>query len=71
MAIRFKVVFELLHPYDSASYEVCSLHGKEKAIVIATQRHAAKGKGAILSVEVSELTGDKPMGTDLVDRMEW
>lgn len=71
MTIRYKVTFDLLYPDESASYEVCSLHGADKAIVIATQRHSAKGKGDILSVEVSELTGEKPEGTDLIDRMEW
>jgi len=71
VAIRFQVKFELLHPYESASYEVCSLHGADKAIVIATEKHVAVGKGDILSVEVVELPGDTPAGTDLVDRMEW
>ena len=71
MTIRYKVSFELLHPYESASYDVCSVNGANKAIVIATERHAAVGKGSILSAEVVELPGAKPAGTDLVDRMEW
>mgnify|MGYP001824652029 CR=1 FL=1 len=71
MSIRFKVTFELLHPYESASYEVCSLNGPNKAIVIATRKHGKVGKGDILSVQVTDLPGGKPEGTDLVDRMEW
>ncbi len=71
MAIRFKVTFDLLHPYDTVSYEICSLGGANKAIVIATQKHSANGKGHILSAEVTELAGEKPVGTDLMDRMEW
>jgi hypothetical protein len=69
--IRFKVTFELLHPHNSASYDVCTLHGESKAIVIATQKHDATDKGHILSVFVEPLPGEKPVGTDLVDRMEW
>ena len=69
--IRYKVTFELLHPHDSASYEVCSLHGEHKAIVIATSKHMASNKGRILSVKVEPLEGTRPAGTDLIDRMEW
>ena len=69
--IRFKVNFELLYPDESASYVVCSLHGEGKAIVLATKKHEASGKGHIISVSVQHLAGNKPEGKDLVDRMEW
>ena len=70
-AIRFKVTFELLYPEEPVSYVVCSLNGEGKAIVVATQKHKASGKGYILSLSVKALSGDKPEGGDLEDRMEW
>lgn len=69
--MRYRVTFELLFPDTSATYVVCSANGRDKAVVIAAQKHAASGKGHILGVEVQDLDGDKPQGSDLVDRMEW
>jgi len=69
--IRYRVIFQLLYPHESAAYEVCSLNGEGKAIVIATQKHESTSKGHILSVRVQHLEGEKPAGSDLVDRMEW
>jgi len=71
VALRYKITFKLLYPDESASYEVSSLHGESKAIVIAARKHASSGKGHILSVETQQLEGEKPHGSDLVDRMEW
>ena len=69
--IRFEVNIELLYPDESVSYVVCSLRGEGKAIVLATKKHEASGKGHIISVSVEYLEGNKPEGKDLVDRMEW
>ena len=69
--IRFRVTFDLLYPEESATYVVCSLNGEGKAIVLATKKHASSGRGHILSVSVEHLPGNKPEGSDLVDRMEW
>lgn len=71
MTCRYKVTFKLLYPDNATSYEVCSLNGEIKAIVIACQKHSVSGSGHILSVSVENLGGDQPENTDLVDRMEW
>lgn len=75
--IRYRVTFDLLRTRGGpkqASYDVCSLHGAEKAIVLAALSHRAAGKGHILSVSVEPLP-DAARGNcepeDLVDRMEW
>ena len=71
MAIRFKVTFKLSYPDDPVSFEVCTLHGVNKAIVIATRKHVNRSKANILTAEVIELPGDKPQSSDLIDRLEW
>ena len=75
--IRFRVTFRLLVTKTGpkhASYDVCTLHGAEKAVVMATLKHRAAGKGHIVSATV-ELLPDAARGNweanDLVDRMEW
>lgn len=75
--IRFRVTFRLLRSRKGPaeeSYDVCSLHGPEKAIVLATLKHHAAGKGHIVSAAVQPLP-DVARGNcapdDLVDRMEW
>ena len=69
--IRFRVTFELLTPNEPVAYEVSSLNGANKAIVLAAQKHLSSGKGHIIGVQVEPLPGAKPQGADLVDRMEW
>ncbi len=69
--MRYKITFELLTPDKTASYEVYTLNGEAKAVVIATGKHISSGKGHILAVDIERLNGKKPIGTDLVDRMEW
>lgn len=71
MTSRYKVTFKLLYQDNEVSYEVCSLNGEMKAIVIACQMHSVSGSGHILSVSVDNLGGDQPENTDLIDRMEW
>ena len=71
---RFEVQFELFPPHQGsvAKYEVCTLMGPGKAIVIATQTHTArKGEPIYRVVAVKGLEGEKPKKKDLVDRFEW
>ena len=74
---RFRVTFRLLKTKTGpkhASYDVCTLHGPEKAVVMATLKHRAVGKGHVVSATVEPLS-DAARGNceanDLVDRMEW
>jgi len=76
-SIRYRVTFQLLRTKTGpgeASYDVCTLHGPDKAIVLATMKHLKSRKGHVLSVSVETLPdvrGRNCAPKDLVDRMEW
>lgn len=56
------------------SYEVQTFHGRDKAVVIATEAHIARGGGSeTYSVNVEELGPTQPGGspTAIDDRSEW
>jgi len=71
-SLRFEVVMMGSNKGEKSVYTVASLHGPYKAVAMATSAHESKSKPhRIHKVEVNEIPGDSPLGSDLVDRLEW